>query len=113
VSAHTPGPWHVEHGTPSGRRLVADLVEGGLRLTHYRIVHDGAQEGGGEADANLIAAAPDLLAALKALVDWQGVDHEATSGPFDDDVEECPGDDTCRCQIVALVNAAIAKAEGR
>lgn len=63
MSAHTPGPWHVEHGTPSGRRLVADLVEGDLRLTHFRIVHDGESEGGGEADALLIAAAPDLLAA--------------------------------------------------
>ena len=36
MSGPTPGPWYVETGTPSGRRLVADLVEGDLRLTHYR-----------------------------------------------------------------------------
>jgi hypothetical protein len=91
---------------------VADLVEGDLRLTHYRIVHEGASEGGGQADANLIAAAPDLLEALKALVDWQGVEHQATAGP-DGAAEDCPGDDTCRCPIVVQVNAAIARAEGR
>lgn len=49
------------------------------------------------------AANPDLLEALKALVDWQGVDH----------IGDCPGDDTCECPIVAQVNAAITKAEGR
>jgi hypothetical protein len=52
----------------------------------------------------------ELLAALKALVDWQGVEHQATAGP-DGDAEDCPGDDTCECPIVAQVNAAIRKAE--
>ena len=66
--SHTPGPWHAEHGTPTGRRLVADLVEGEQHLTHYRIVHEGEREGDGEADALLIAAAPDLLSVLVGLV---------------------------------------------
>jgi hypothetical protein len=66
---HTPEPWFAEHGTPSGRRLVADLVEGRASLTHYRIVHEGQEEGGGEADALLIAQAPAMARLLRGLVE--------------------------------------------
>ena len=65
-----------------------------------------------EANARLIAAAPDLLEALKALVDWQGIEHQSVSGP-DGDTEDCPEDDTCVCPIVMQIEAAIAKAEGK
>jgi hypothetical protein len=58
------------------------------------------------ANASLITAAPELLVALKSVV--------FHFGPWHDD--DCPGDDTCACSakpIHDLVNAAIAKAEGR
>ena len=50
MSAHTPGPWQVIGSTVYGNALRA------------RLPHNGA-------DARLIAAAPDLLEALRALTD--------------------------------------------
>lgn len=98
MSAHTPGPWKV--------------------INHPRVVHVSSQRSVGfggngmssvawltggslaqEANASLIAAAPDLLAALKAMVEW---------GPLAEslDVAEFRVD-------VANARAAIAKAEGQ
>lgn len=101
MNAPTPGPWHVETGTPSGRRLVADLVEGDLRLTHYRIVHDGESEGDGEADANFIASAPDLLAALHHALEWLEIEGC-----------DCGTDEPGTCALCEA-GAAVRKAEGR
>ena len=63
MSKHTPGPWsvvdegHAEQGRPAHVRA--------LRL---HIVVDHAEDFGDPApDARLIAAAPDLLEALKAV----------------------------------------------
>lgn len=56
-----------------------------------------------KANARLMSAAPDLLAALKAYVEWKG--------PCCTD--DCPADDTCSCAgkpVNDMVNAAIAKA---
>lgn len=67
MSKYTPGPWQVgmafdnygeteiaiEHMTPAGNLVVA-VALGGLQ--------------GQDANASLIAAAPDLLAALQAIV---------------------------------------------
>ena len=102
MSGHTPGPWTV---TPDSFVMAGSRPSIGVArvITHAKEF---------VANARLIAAAPDLLDALKALVDWQGVEHEAVPVP-DSGAEDCPGDDTCRCAIVAQVNAAIAKAEGR
>jgi hypothetical protein len=99
MSAHTPGPWHVEHGTPSGRRLVADLVvESNHGLTDYRIVHEGESDGAGEADALLIASAPRMAELL--LSAWQHVSH---GGPSRADVET----------VLREAGLLDAKAEGR
>jgi hypothetical protein len=68
-TGHTPGPWTTYHGraTPWWKVLaegrdVAD-VEGG-EITVY---NDPNHPEAVEANARLIAAAPDLLAALKAV----------------------------------------------
>jgi hypothetical protein len=92
--AHTPGPWWwTSRGTEllgAGECVLAiDLPE---FIT--------------EADKHMISAAPQLLAALKAVVDQFGPWHD----------EDCPADDTCDCSakpIHEAVDAAIAKAEGR
>lgn len=84
TTAHTPGPWL--HGktsdeiiTPKGIGVAAPC--------------DGYDEDQWAADATLIAAAPDLLDALKTalrLADLQG-----------------------QPRVVGIMQAAVAKAEGR
>src|SRR5688572_22997275 len=108
---HTPGPWVQDPTGDIGWWLIG-TAEREVAEARGEDRFSGMTAGEARANARLIAAAPDLLAALKELVDWQGVEHQAAAGP-DGDAEDCPGDDTCRCPIVAQVNAAIAKAEGR
>ena len=104
--SHTPGPWFVFFGPPNG--VAVHWSHDGqicpLRWT------DGLREQVEKrviADANLIAAAPDLFAALKALLsvlpdNWGDAIKDDVLPAFHllaDDVDD------------AL--AAIAKAEGR
>jgi hypothetical protein len=78
MSQHTPGPWKILRSragkpkiTDSGTYLIASTVCGGNR---------GGREAG-EFNACLIAAAPDLLHALKEACDviedtqWEGEDR--------------------------------------
>lgn len=86
MSAHTPGPW--------------DLDEGDLRTVYDLETSDIIAEvdvDAGEKAARLIAAAPETIAALKALLD-------AT--------ERHVFGDECKAERDAA-RAAIAKAEGR
>jgi len=59
MSAHTPGPWHYREGS----RIVVD--GGGWWIAE---VQAGRADNSSEANARLIAAAPDLLAALENYV---------------------------------------------
>lgn len=65
---HTPGPWHViQHGT-----MVVSDPNGDIEKTHIASIvgHNGDANfnaNGLEANAKLIAAAPDLLEALQRL----------------------------------------------
>ena len=92
---HTPGPWSAEIPSASNGYVWIDPVDGccGEIATVWN-THDNS-----EANARLIAAAPDLLEALKAVVnDWVAPDDL----PFEDG--EMPALDAAR--------AAIAKATG-
>ena len=68
ATAHTPGPWHVESGTI--------ICAGDLRLTRtaeaYTEMRDGSKFYETRANARLMAAAPDLLEALKDAVNFIG-----------------------------------------
>lgn len=69
TNAHTPGPWRV-FTTPDGRRVigVGDRTGGGITDQGDVSTNDqGVWRSGKEklANARLIAAAPDLLEALK------------------------------------------------
>jgi hypothetical protein len=79
MSAHTPGPWQVIGSTVYGNALRA------------RLPHNGA-------DARLIAAAPDLLAALRDML-------SAYMGDRDMSAEDC-------LNAADRAVAAIAKATG-
>lgn len=97
TARYTPGPWHwhddtltTSDGTP--------VLMGGTYLRDHRVVAVSIDVR--DADASLIAAAPDLLEALKEArhwlteaADWNGTDY--VHYPFS-----------------KTIDAAIAKAEG-
>ena len=62
-STHTPGPWLVHPDVPG--QIVVDDGEGGTFLVAE--VERAMQSAEGDANARLIAAAPDLLAALRII----------------------------------------------
>jgi len=102
MSGHTPGPWEVDREQGGGGRFVRDRHRTLIADAFHKTVPIDERA----ANARLIAAAPELLAALKAYVEWFGGAH----------VHGCPADDTCDCPgaaVNALVNNALAKAEGR
>ena len=101
---HTPGPWFHAHRKGNDamfRTEVFSEQHGGIATCDWTPKHcgNGVTATYREANARLIAAAPDLLEALKAVVnDWVAPDDL----PFEDG--EMPALDAAR--------AAIAKATG-
>jgi hypothetical protein len=96
MSKHTPGPWTAEEAGRSGCWISTPVHP----FTIVDSIDDECRHGaitGPNADANarLIAAAPDLLAALKLAVQQNDHDMQMT------------GDELRICR------AAIAKAEGK
>ena len=97
-SGHTPGPWTAERATPNTINIDGD----GFSIGE---VYDGAEdtdsEGStAEANARLIAAAPELLAALENCIETlDAAKHRANGG----------------CEWIAVIEAraAIQKAKGR
>ena len=63
--AHTPGPWVNDKTHPEWERNV--VWAGDTVIAH--VVDD--QHGNADVNARLIAATPDLLAALKAHLPWR------------------------------------------
>jgi len=95
MSAHTPGPWAVDGTLHSGD---LDVISAEGRIT---MIDDSRATGWNEptikANARLIAAAPDLLAALQIVAGIWSHDQTANIDP------ESP---------LAKVRAAIKKATG-
>lgn len=65
MAKHTPGPWH-RNIRANGRYPV---VFAG-RNTHVCMASQQADPAETEANIDLLSAAPELLAALKAALDW-------------------------------------------
>lgn len=100
MAKHTPGPWQVSRTLPEGR-LVIECVDGTQDIAFvegFGFLRNKAGSGELGANARLIAAAPELLAAAKA----------AFTRFREDKIE---GHHTQH--PVTLLDAAIAKAEGR
>lgn len=91
MSAHTPGPWEIRRYPRVGGSTKDLMGNGG----GFVVKLDGASD----ANARLIAAAPELLEALKALV---VMDKQL--------LESCGIGDTA---VLIQARAAIAKAEGQ
>ena len=90
MAGHTPGPWRFMTDTTGEYLAVFATPQGGTKVICPVKIAD-------EANAHLIAAAPELLDALRALVQV----YEKVGGPLAVDPK------------VADARAAIAKAEGR
>ena len=86
-SKHTPGPWRVRLSTPEEGYYCWWIYDADDREVT-------TVDGRDEANARLIASAPDLLAALKA---FPGFTDDATIGD----------------KWIETMRAAIAKAEGQ
>lgn len=90
MSKHTPGPWKFYDDSNDGKTNRIEIVA--IGKTVARIYHSVPEED--LPNARLIAAAPELLAALQAVADyWAGGDVPA--------------------DIDAAMRAAIAKATGQ
>ena len=87
ITGHTPGPWTVDHerigpwGEPVALLCDSHAPESGTIVEWPRFgeVVDDAEN---EANARLLASAPELLAALTQLMEWEG--DEAGSYSEDD-----------------------------
>ena len=94
--SHTPGPWEArEHS--DGSHWFVDYQQGG---EGYTLV-----DGLSEADARLIAAAPDLLKAAELVIAWYEAKEDHSKADFYKRI------DMCRESELAI-RAAIAKAIG-
>lgn len=100
IARHTAGPWRVKDETEAPRRafaIVSHLDREVARYLafddHLRFAYTTARPEEVEANAHLIAAAPDLLAACKDFAEAQDEGLDLT-------------------EPARLIRAAIAKAEG-
>jgi len=94
--SHTPGPWINDRSHPEWERNV--VWSGDMVVA--RVVDD--QHANADANARLIAAAPELLEVCRKLLAWQSEDDPYAC----DDWMEFAAD------LGAMAGHAIAKAEG-
>jgi len=103
MNAHTPGPWTcTADGYAEGRGAFHFLVSG----PHFR----PGKKADAVYDSRLIAAAPDLLAALENAL--RALEAHINAVAKQNGVNSA---DLCPCMVVEIAQArsAIAKAEGR
>lgn len=94
MTQHTPGPWTVPIKRVSHNQGFA-IMAGGVRVADTIEDHSAVDA---EANAHLISAAPDLLAACRAVVEWAEESGRMESNAKDE-------------QLWQQILAAIAKAE--
>lgn len=110
--AHTPGPWQLDRRAPGAKESAifpASEAESELCEPIAIIPHDDVTEGGlreAEANARLIAAAPDHDAGARALLDCL---TENDAGMF----FVKGGRNADYNAAIRALRAAIARAEGR
>lgn len=98
--AHTPGPWKVFPTTDKGYSAISSVKWFALAEVVTRIEGDKEDCPTGLANAHLIAAAPDMLAVLKAMI------------ADEDFVDLCQGIGA-EPEWLKAARLAIARAEGR
>lgn len=100
---HTPGPWKVFWGKRKRHMFIGIGTEAGEGVTdpHFSLWRGDSEEAA--ANARLIAAAPDLLEALRALADAHYM--TISSEGYDPTHSDCP--------VLNDAHAAISRATGR
>ena len=79
---HTPGPWKFEHFSHGYYMISQDDAAPEREWGYLAQVRDhSASSSRTLANARLIAAAPELLNAVIAAVDWTGMDGDGISDP--------------------------------
>lgn len=111
ASKHTPGPWLVPHFARPDIQCNCGYVlspnyMGAIATVHFEGEKPGEYDDNPPLDeaianARLIAATPDMLAALVSVRDWD--EHDANPAGYGG----------LRHELREVVDAAIAKAEGR
>lgn len=105
---HTPGPWVAIPPFENANHVWYVRTNGGLRGMDRAVVDLISDDETSEADAKLIAAAPEMLYALKQIMSGSQIADDAGS----------PSDEVCGQVVlswgdVRRARAAIAKAEDR
>ena len=96
MSKHTPGPWHEDGTDEFGDKAIIP-VKGGMAVAV--VVTNGQLKEVAEANAHLIAAAPDLYETLKAIRNL---------------AQRCPADELRGFdEIAVMAEAALARVEGK
>jgi hypothetical protein len=107
MSTHTPGPWkvfRVEDGANKGKIIgIGDADAGGVTDPFGGLWRSGKEL---EANAELIAAAPDLLAPAQDAIAILDVAIDLWNSSYPDEEDEVFSD------LQARFRAAIAKATG-
>lgn len=117
MSEHTKGPWKA-CGDDCYEGFIRQTGEGKLWIAS--VVHIPPKTGGQEAteaNARLIAAAPELLEALKRMIEGQVSEHPHAVHPSKRFCYRCGVNSTVdvhaeNCPVL-IAEIAIAKAEGR
>ena len=87
TTQHTPGPWHIGSGNGAGSIFAENgrmrLESGGTTLYPVCNMVTGWNTEEDKANARLIAAAPQMLAALRAALEAMGDSYDArdAAGP--------------------------------
>ena len=98
VNTHTPGPWRSSSGTGYVAIMAGPTIDRQLAITMTSTPE-------GVANARMMAAAPELLAALEACIPWLGkaIFYDLASLPV-----ESPKEDLSK--LLSMACAAVAKA---
>lgn len=104
IVQHTPGPWSYDYSTTiaASDEFMVMTKDVGVVAWVVRDADRGITNAQVEANARLISAAPDLLAALQGLM---GAEWRPKTGPLQYD--------SLREEAWATADAAIARAQGR
>ncbi|MGS6394294.1 hypothetical protein ACVG01_17090 [Pseudomonas aeruginosa] len=100
--SHTPGPWEIERYSDGLIQIVGNIRAVSDHEEHVTTVVEAVTRGD-EANARLIAAAPELLEALQGMIEVYG-------GQYNDD---CLPKSSTELELIQQARAAIAKATGQ